>query len=492
MNEEGKAKMEERKRHFDDTLEFLPGALIEFNISRMAITYMNRMACFLFGYNSTEVEAGIPVEDIFLNENEFIRARKVVEAHALENYEKQTPYERNDKQELHNFDLRKKDGSGFCGGCQASFMLDTNHIPTGIRIHIRDLTEQQKTEAALQASEEKYRTLVEYSSDLIFLVDKKGIVLSVNKAAAHSVGGKPEEIQGKYISQIFKPEAVGAYKASLAEVLMSGNSTNYESRLRVGGHTIWIDTSLNPVRDNQGRITAVLGVSRDITERKLAEIKIGESDSLRELLLDVITHDLKSPASVIYGLSDMAREYLPDDEVIESIFLSSERLLGVLENTSLLSRAVFGEKIPKTSLVLGKLLQEIGNEFTSQLENAGMVLEMRVPAEIKIKANPLITEAFKNYISNAIKYAREGKKILIEAIEENGSVMVGVKDFGRTIPPEKRNYIFERGSQLSSGKKSGRGLGLAIVKRIAQAHDGDVGVEANEPTGNIFYLRLPS
>ncbi|MBT6946992.1 MAG: HAMP domain-containing histidine kinase, partial [Candidatus Marinimicrobia bacterium] len=224
---------------------------------------------------------------------------------------------------------------------------------------------------------------------------------------------------------------------------------------------------------------------------KLAEIKIEESDSLRELLLDVVTHDLKTPASVIYGLADMAREYLPEDEVVESIFLSSQRLLGVLENTSVLSRAVFGEQIPKSVLVLNELMLEIANEFTSQLESTGMSLEIQIPAEIKITANPLIGEAFKNFISNAIKYAKDGKKIIIEAIEGNDSVMIGFKDFGRTIPIEKRNLIFERGSQLSKTNKSGRGLGLAIVKRIAKAHNSDVGVEPNKPSGNIFYLRLP-
>ena len=187
----------------------------------------------------------------------------------------------------------------------------------------------------------------------------------------------------------------------------------------------------------------------------------------------------------------MAREYLPEDEVVESIFLSSQRLLGVLENTSVLSRAVFGEQIPKSVLVLNELMLEIANEFTSQLESTGMSLEIQIPAEIKITANPLIGEAFKNFISNAIKYAKDGKKIIIEAIEGNDSVMIGFKDFGRTIPIEKRNLIFERGSQLSKTNKSGRGLGLAIVKRIAKAHNSDVGVEPNKPSGNIFYLRLP-
>ncbi|MBC8193588.1 MAG: PAS domain-containing sensor histidine kinase [FCB group bacterium] len=483
--------MEKLKRKDKDTLEFLPGALIEIDFSRQVVTYMNRMAYFLFGCDSSAVDAGIPLHDIFLNKDEFQKAKGITESFGLESYTKKTPYTRFEKQDVHDFWFKKEDGGNFCGACQGSFILDADQIPVGVRLYIRDLTEQKSTEVALQESEEKYRTLVEYSTDLIFLVDKSENVISVNQAAAKSIGRKPDEIQGKNIGELFPTEIAKTYRISLKKVFLTGESANYETTLGSGSHQVWINTSLNAIRDSQGQVSAVMGVSRDITEHKLAAIKIKESDRLRELLLDVVTHDLKTPVSVIYGLADMAREYLPDDEVIESIYLSSQRLISVLENTSILSRAVFGEQIPKSNIGLAKMIEEIGSEFASQLENNGMVLELSVPKNIHINANPLIGEVFKNYISNAIKYARDGQKIIVEAIEENGSVMIGVKDFGPTIPADKRSLIFERGTQLSSSKKTGRGLGLAIVKRIARAHDGDVGVEANEPRGNIFYLRLP-
>lgn len=483
--------MQESEKAYTDTLEFLPGALIEFNIARMAVTYMNRMAIFLFGYDRDEVAQGIPVEEIFASEEEFLRARKLVESFALESYQKQTPYERYEKQALHDFQLRKKDGTLFKGGCQASFIQDEAQVPTGIRIHIRDLTEQREVEKALQASEENYKTLVEYSTDLVFLIDNQGKILSVNKAAAQSLGNEPEGVQGLNIHDIFPEKVADEYKSRLNEVFSSGKSNNYESNRRFGSKTIWINTTLNPVKDKSGGIKAVLGVSRDVTERKLAETKIEESDRLRELLLDVITHDLKTPAGVIYGLAEMAREHHPEDEIVESIFLSSQRLLDVLDNTSVLSRAVFGEPIPKSVLVLHRLISEVGNDFSSQLESAGMSLEIKIPKEITVTANPLIGEAVKNYICNAIKYARDGKKIIVEAIEGKDSILIGVKDHGKTIPAEKRKLIFERGAQLSSSRRKGRGLGLAIVRRIAEAHNGDVGVEPNQPTGNIFYFNIP-
>jgi PAS domain S-box-containing protein len=483
--------MKKLLRKTQEALEYLPGALIEIDFSRQVVTYMNRTARSLFGYDPTRFDVELALHELFLDNKEFLKAKNLAESFMLESYTNKTPYDRHDDQKVYDLWFKRRDHSDFCGACQGSIILDQDQVPVGLRLYIRDLTEQKNTEIALAESEEKYRTLVEYSTDLIFLVDKSEDVISVNHAAAKSIGRKPEEIQGKNIGELFSPEIAKDYSISLSKVFLTGESANYTSTLGSGNHKIWINTSLNAVKDRQGNVTAVMGVSRDITQRKLAEIKIKESDRLRELLLDVVTHDLKTPASVIYGLADMARDYLPEDEIIRSIYLSSERLLKVLENTSVLSRAVFGEEIPKSNLNLNNMMKEVTSEFESHLENAGMLLELRVSEDIQIAANPLIGEVFKNYISNAIKYARDGKKILVEAIVENGSVMVGIKDFGTTIPKEKRKLIFQRGTQLSESKKSGRGLGLAIVKRIAQAHDGDVGVEPNDPKGNVFYLRLP-
>ena len=121
----------------------------------------------------------------------------------------------------------------------------------------------------------------------------------------------------------------------------------------------------------------------------------------------------------------------------------------------------------------------------------GMDIEMDVPSDMIITANPLISEVFKNYISNAIKYAREGKKILIEAVEADKSICVCIRDFGKTIPKEEQVNVFNRNVQLSVENKRGRGLGLAIVKRIAAAHDGEAWVKPNKPKGNSFCLRIP-
>ncbi len=102
---------------------------------------------------------------------------------------------------------------------------------------------------ALRESEEKYRTLVEYSSDFIFLIDNEGVVLSVNQAAARSLGRKPQDVPGKNVSELFPPEIAGNYKRSLKKIFETGTSIANEVVMPAGGEVLWISSSLNPVKD---------------------------------------------------------------------------------------------------------------------------------------------------------------------------------------------------------------------------------------------------
>jgi len=137
------------------------------------------------------------------------------------------------------------------------------------------------------------------------------------------------------------------------------------------------------------------------------------------------------------------------------------------------------------------VIQQVVNEFKSLIEGAGMELEYKRSKPIIIHANPIIREVFRNYISNALKYAREGKKIVINQELTDSRVTVSVIDFGTTIPSNEYDNIFVRSIQLAEGRKQGRGLGLAIVRRIAKAHGAEVGVKSNQPSGNMFYIGMP-
>ena len=229
-------------------------------------------------------------------------------------------------------------------------------------------------------------------------------------------------------------------------------------------------------------------LKNEIEERKKIEHRLVNANNMKELLLDIITHDLENPAGVISAMANIGVGESPDDEILNLIKDSSDSLLEVIDNASVLSKVGLEEKIEMEELDLVNMIEQVKAEFKSHLENAGMNLECELPGRLIIKANPILAEVFKNYVSNAIKYAQDGKRIFIESNIVDNSVTIEVNDYGSSIPEEEYDNIFKRSIQLNKEKKQGRGLGLAIVKRIAEAHNAEVGVKPNKPTGNIFYI----
>ncbi|MCH8013024.1 MAG: HAMP domain-containing histidine kinase [Candidatus Marinimicrobia bacterium] len=142
--------------------------------------------------------------------------------------------------------------------------------------------------------------------------------------------------------------------------------------------------------------------------------QLEDSNNLKERLLDIITHDLKNPAGVISGLAKIVREESPNNEKLNLIDESSDRLLAVVNNATTLCQFVLGEAITLKKLDLVKIISDVLPEFLLQLENAGMKLDSELPPQLIVHANPIIPEIFKIYISNVIKYSSDGKKIVVE------------------------------------------------------------------------------
>jgi signal transduction histidine kinase len=224
---------------------------------------------------------------------------------------------------------------------------------------------------------------------------------------------------------------------------------------------------------------------------KQAEEDLKDSNSMKEILLDVISHDLINPVGTLLGFSELLLEKNPESEELSAMKQSSENLLKVIDNANVLSKAVLGEEIDKKALDLTQILTTVIDEFEFRLKDTDIDLVKEIDESIQITANPIIEQVFTNYISNAIQYAGSGKKIIVRAKEENNFVTIEVEDYGSTISEEKRKLIFNRNIQLTKGQKRGRGLGLAIVKRIAEAHNAEVGIKPKTPNGNIFYIKLP-
>ncbi len=151
-----------------------------------------------------------------------------------------------------------------------------------------DITELKLAEKALRKSEEMYRVLAENSDDLIYIIGRDDLVKYVNKAAARSLGLLPEEIIGKPRSSFFSQEIADGQKCGLDKAFETANIVHSERQANFGNGWMWQDTHLIPLKTDAGEVYAVLGISRDITERKQIEEALRESEEKYRTLFNSI------------------------------------------------------------------------------------------------------------------------------------------------------------------------------------------------------------
>ena len=385
-------------------------------------------------------------------------------------------------------------------------MFDQNGAITGVLGIGRDITGRKIAEEKLRESEEKYRNLIETMPDGVYRSSPEGKFIEVNAAMAKMLGYESkEDLMAINIKSdlYFKPED----RESLILELDSENLDVYPLKKK-DGTAVWIEDHGWYVKDENGKIIFHEGVSRDITDRRMAEVQLKKySEELKELnatkdkYFSIIAHDLKNPFNSIMGLSDIIKneaKYL-DIATIEQyasiINTTSKNTFRLLENLLDWAR-VQQSKMPfqPISLILKNVASDVIELMVEKANSKMIAIINYIPDNMIIVADKNMLETiFRNLVSNALKFTPVNGKIEIMATLHVNRYEISVKDTGVGIKNEDVGKIFEIGSGFSTRgteNEKGTGLGLLLCKEFVEKHHGKIWVESEEGKGSTFTFSI--
>lgn len=229
-----------------------------------------------------------------------------------------------------------------------------------------------------------------------------------------------------------------------------------------------------------------------------AAVELSKVDELRRDLIANISHDLRTPLTLIKGYSEAMRD-LPDENNAENaqIIIDEAQRLTELVNEALdLSKFQSGtQNLTVSEFDLTLLLKGVTERFGKLVCGDGYDVVFESAETVNVVGDEiLISRVIYNLLINAVNYTGSDKKVTVRQYVENGKVIVEVRDTGKGISPEEVPYIWDKYYKSAKDKThivEGTGLGLSIVKSIVDLHKGSYGVRKGETCGSIFWFSLP-
>ncbi len=212
--------------------------------------------------------AGISSKESIIGKNSFEFISEKDRKRALENLKKTI-----EQGIIKNtvYSLLKIDGKEYQGELSASILKDSHGNPAGFVAVVRDITERIMAEDALRKNEEKLRVLLENLPQKIFFKDRNSVYISCNGNYARDLRISPDQIAGKTDYDFYPKQLAEKYRADDKRIMESGHIEDIEEEYTQDGQSVYVHTVKTPVKDENGKVVGILGIFRDITERKKAE-----------------------------------------------------------------------------------------------------------------------------------------------------------------------------------------------------------------------------
>ena len=363
----------------------------------------------------------------------------------------------------------------------------------------RDITELVEAEQKLQDERNLLRTLVDNLPDCIYAKDAQGRKIIANPGDLKNLGCKTEaDAVGKTDFDLFPKEIADLFFAAEQQVLKQGHSMiNHEEKVvRPDGEVRWVLSSKIPWRDANGKIIGLVGIGRDITERKNLEAQIQQAQRMESIgrLATGVAHDLNNILAPILISIELLRKKLQDEEYLKMLAkaeANAQRGADIIKQMLWFGRGLAGQRLPVN---VEHLVDEIAR-FASETFNKSIRVEKQMSPDLwTVTGDPAqLHQVLLNLVANARDAMPNGGTLTIAArnVAADGHrfVIIEVKDTGEGIEPDLFNRIFE---PFFTTKEIGHGLGLSTALSIAKSHDGFIKVESQRGRGASFLVHLPA
>jgi PAS domain S-box-containing protein len=343
-------------------------------------------------------------------------------------------------------------------------------------------------------SEARYRDLVENIPDRVFAKDRNSVYVSCNKQYAYDFNIKSDEIRGKTDYDFYPRELADQYRAVDKRVIGSGRAEELEERYVARGQEFTVATIKTPLRDSAGNVSGVLGIFRDITERKRME-------KMRDEFVADVTDELIIPLTSMKGYVDLMlseHESVPQDfmERLEVVKRNTDRLINLTGQLLDLRRLMVARFfLHFESMDLRESIRDAVRETQPFVNKKKLALNVNLPDRpLMVRGDQTrLKEAIIALLSNATKFTAEEGKISLSAGETDTMVDVQISDTGIGIRSEDLKRVFEPFPAIQHADYvKGTGLALSLTKGLIEAHGGKIWVEsAGEGEGATFTLTLP-
>ncbi|AEG61517.1 two-component system histidine kinase PnpS [Desulforamulus ruminis] len=355
-----------------------------------------------------------------------------------------------------------------------------NYMARELRKNLFTITEERN----------RARAILNSMADGVIALDKNGTIILINPAVEKLLKVKETETLGRELIKVVRNyeldelfnRALQSRQAVLSNELQM---LTPEPRL--------FRVHVTPINGSNGEKMGVVGLLRDVTQRRKLE-------KMRTEFVANVSHELRTPLTSINGFMETLLDGAIDDPVIARRFLEimnteSNRLSRLVDDLLQLSKLEYRKgNLNKQPVNLTEVIRDTVEVFKNRAAEKNLSFTSDIPELPEVPGDQgLLVQVMVNLVDNAIKYTPEGNSVTVGASFDGQQIRVFVKDTGIGIPEESLSRVFERFYRVDKARSrdvGGTGLGLSISKHIVEAHGGKIWAESHSE-GSTFIFTLP-